>query len=96
MAVDTYLMRQATSAPLDELQEYLDSAIRNWRDIRDRAVATGDYDEKTMAIHYIDAFQSVRVSIIGELLPHEGGVVQNPEQFTVGGNSASTVRIGDE
>ncbi len=48
-----------------EVKEYLDRSIRFWR---------GERDEKgsNMAIYYVDAFQSVRISIFGELLK-EGG-----------------------
>lgn len=47
-----------------EIKDYLDEAIVYWRDVRD----TGSGDEAEMAPFYIDAFQSVRMSIFGELL----------------------------
>lgn len=42
------------------VQRYLDAAIRAWRAKRD------DGDE--VAVYYIDAFQSARVSLLGNLL----------------------------
>lgn len=56
----------------DEIKEYLDDAIRHWRKKRDNATTDGD---KVMAVCYVDAFQSVRVSIFGELLPLEVGEI---------------------
>jgi len=51
----------------EAVKEYLDTAIRHWRDVRDEEKrADSDYG---MATHYIDAFQSVRISLFGELLP---------------------------
>ena len=48
-----------------EVKEYLDMCIRFWRGKRDE-------EKSNMAIYYVDAFQSVRISIFGELLK-EGG-----------------------
>jgi len=50
----------------EAIKEYLDSCIKSWRDKRDDV----KFPEVTreMAKHYIDAFQSVRISIFGELL----------------------------
>ena len=47
-----------------ELKEYLDEAIESWRKRRD--YANTDEDE-LIAMCYVDAFQSVRVSMLGEL-----------------------------
>ena len=47
----------------EDVKEYLDKSITFWRDLRK------DGDE--IAIYYIDAYQSVRSSIFGELLPKE-------------------------
>jgi len=47
-----------------EVKEYLDGCIRYWRKQRDEK---GKYSE--IAVYYIDAFQSVRTSLFGELLP---------------------------
>ena len=46
---------------MDDIKEYLDLVIKRWRYERD--VEKCDY-----AKYYIDAFQSVRVSIFGETL----------------------------
>lgn len=50
-----------------EIQTYLDDCIKFWRNLRD------DPEEKKFTEHecacYIDAFQSVRMSIFEELLP---------------------------
>lgn len=43
---------------------YLDNCIERWRAIR-RTQST----MQEMATHYIDAFQSVRMSLFGEELP---------------------------
>jgi hypothetical protein len=45
----------------EEVKEYLDRAIKFWREKRDN-------EKSEMAIYYIDAFQSVRMSLFGELL----------------------------
>jgi hypothetical protein len=49
-----------------EIRTYLDGCIEYWRD--KRAGATSE-EIRTMAIHYIDAFQSTRITIFGETLP---------------------------
>ena len=56
-----------------DVKVYLDNAIRNWRQTRDVPdLLDGDnVKEYVMACHYIDAFQSVRMSLFGELLPKE-------------------------
>ena len=45
-----------------ELKEYLDDCIERWRHIHQT-----DPDKNVVSTHYIDAFQSVRVSMLGEL-----------------------------
>lgn len=64
----------------EAVREYLDASIKFWRKKRDEA---HDYpgtvpsdlqkeradSQEAMASHYIDAFQSVRSSLFGELLP---------------------------
>jgi len=50
-----------------DVKAYLDKCIRKWRRIgNDKSDL-----KKEMAIYYIDAFQSVRISLFGELLPKE-------------------------
>jgi hypothetical protein len=46
-----------------EVKKYLDGCIRYWR--KKKA------DGSSIAIYYIDAFQSMRVSVFGELLKKE-------------------------
>jgi hypothetical protein len=49
----------------NEIKNYLDGAITQWRQTRD---TTTEEVERTMAVHYIDAFQSVRVTLFGQTL----------------------------
>lgn len=49
-----------------EIKAYLDRAIHLWR--RRKYVDEMNGSNYTMATHYIDAFQSVRMSLFGELL----------------------------
>ncbi len=48
----------------EKVKEYLDDCIHAWRRVRDNM--GGEYSD--MATYYVDAFQSVRVSLFGELL----------------------------
>lgn len=47
----------------DDVKSYLDGAIRYWRSQRG-----GEGENKSIAPYYVDAFQSVRTSIFGEML----------------------------
>lgn len=47
----------------EEILEYLDKSIEKWRNINNDP----QHEYNHMAIYYIDAFQSVRVSIFGML-----------------------------
>ena len=49
----------------NKVKRYLDTCIWRWRATRDQE---RDATEKVKASCYIDAFQSVRVSIFGEVL----------------------------
>lgn len=62
----------------NELTEYLDSAIRNWRSKFDNAQSETQKSasfpsvvstDELIASCYVDAFQSVRISMIGSALP---------------------------
>lgn len=53
---------------LEEIKVYLDKAIVFWRRRREQSTSN---DSKLMADCYIDAFQSVRVSIFDELFPEK-------------------------
>ena len=50
---------------LECIKNYLDNNIRHWRKV------SKDNSSRSMAFHYIDAYQSVRISIIGKCLPEE-------------------------
>lgn len=45
----------------EAVKEYLDGAIRHWRKVRDE-------EDSQKAAYYVDAFQSVRISLFGECL----------------------------
>lgn len=70
----------------ESLRDYLDSVIAYWRWIRDHP--SPDIPAET-ATHYIDAYQSVRVSMLGELkrkeiageLPRSDGDRKLPSLF---------------
>lgn len=49
----------------EELREYLDKAIRRWREV---LKDSKDEKNKLVAKCYIDAYQSVRLSILGKIL----------------------------
>ena len=49
---------------VEDVASYLDDVISRWRQIRDYGDTFAD-----KAPHYIDAYQSVRVSLLGETLP---------------------------
>ena len=51
----------------EAVKEYLDTCIKKWR-----STDPTELQEFQMRAHYVDAYQSVRVSIFGELLPKEG------------------------
>ena len=58
----------STTVPFTEeaVKEYLDKCIERWR-----LAKCTELQEFQMKAHYVDAYQSVRVSIFGELLPKE-------------------------
>ena len=54
----------------EAIGEYIDDAIRAWRLKRDSGIKTPfDAEQSHIASHYVDAYQSVRTSLFGELLP---------------------------
>lgn len=59
----------------DDVREYLDEAIRQSRSAVEQARIpgheSGDRERLLIARCYVDAFQSVRVSLFGETLPGE-------------------------
>jgi len=46
-----------------DVKDYLDKCIRYWRGVKKKGGP-----KKEMAAYYIDAFQSVRISLFGECL----------------------------
>lgn len=53
----------------EDIEKYLDGCIRRWRNIRDSDGEGMTDAARTMAVYYIDAFQSVRTSLFGQVLP---------------------------
>jgi hypothetical protein len=53
-----------------DVKSHLDKCIRFWRNKRDKKSALNmkEMEERDMAPFYIDAYQSVRMSLFGELL----------------------------
>jgi hypothetical protein len=51
----------------DDVKAYLDKCILHWRKRRHE----GSRQTVLMCDHYIDAFQSVRISLFGEVLPKD-------------------------
>jgi hypothetical protein len=54
-----------------DIKSYLDECIVFWRRKRDSHLGADKIPEFNMAVCYVDAFQSVRMSLFGELLPME-------------------------
>lgn len=53
----------------EHIKDYLDNAIRSWRKKRDKIdPPLSNPEDHFMATCYIDAFQSVRMTLFGELL----------------------------
>jgi hypothetical protein len=52
-----------------DVKAYLDECIVFWRQKRDVNLGADKIPEFNMAVCYIDAFQSMRMSLFGELLP---------------------------
>lgn len=50
------------------IQAYCDRLIVHWRERRDQAVKKKDEDGILITKCYIDAYQSVRISLFGQLL----------------------------
>jgi hypothetical protein len=78
-----------TTVPFTEeaVRDYLDGNIRAWRNWR----RTPDDPRRGMAMYYVDAYQSVRASLFGEILPEEkdddtddtvGGIRRRPPSLS--------------
>lgn len=66
--------KKSSTVPFDEeaVKKYLDGCITHWRTKRITEMKQGPAANKEvvdMCVYYIDAFQSVRVSLFGELKP---------------------------
>jgi hypothetical protein len=55
----------------EEVMDYLDTAITRWRE---RKIESKEWEDILIASCYIDAFQSVRMSLFGEFLPEEENI----------------------
>jgi len=66
-------VKMSNTIPFDKetIMEYLDRSIKHWRSKKKIALDGGEEKLMTMAACYIDAFQSVRSTIFGELLPKD-------------------------
>lgn len=53
----------------EAVRDYLDTAIRNWRERRTHSEQQNMKEMDLIASCYVDAFQSVRSSLFGEVLP---------------------------
>ena len=53
----------------EAIKEYLDSCIKHWR--KKKKEAEEESEDFLVAMCYIDAFQSVRMSLFSELLEKE-------------------------
>jgi hypothetical protein len=51
----------------EHIKSYLDGAIRLWRERKSKAEHPNN--QRLIADCYVDAFQSVRMTLFGELLP---------------------------
>ena len=48
-----------------EIRSYIDGCVNRWRDIK----ADENHELNSVALYYVDAYQSARASIFGKLLP---------------------------
>ena len=55
-----------TAILVNDIEEWIDTAIKLWRNTKANPKDSGELE---MAVHYVDAFQSARSSILGETLP---------------------------
>ena len=62
----------------DEIRRYLDESIALWRDIRD-GKAPAPQGRVDLAEAYIDALQSMRLSVFGALLPGDADPTRIPD-----------------
>jgi hypothetical protein len=79
----------------DMVKAYLDLNITSWRKRLGDAEHGGDSVSQQMAICYIDAYQSMRVSLFGELLAHPdiGEPMQEVADEWMGGEKSATIPL---
>jgi len=91
-------MTDTVSFNEESVMAYLDRVITVWRRRKEDASGDdGDLAMENMAICYIDAFQSVRVSLFGELLslPEVGESMEEVADEWTGGDSRATIPMKD-
>ena len=79
----------------DLVRTYLDLNIASWRKRFEDAERNNDVPSKEIAVCYIDAYQSVRVSLFGELLAHPdiGAPMQEVADEWMGGEKDTTIPL---
>ncbi len=79
----------------DLVRTYLDLNIASWRKRFEDAERDNDVESKQIAVSYIDAYQSVRVSLFGELLVHPdiGEPMQEVADEWMGGEKDATIPL---
>jgi hypothetical protein len=81
----------------DLVKLFLDLNIATWRKRKEDAEHDNDDVAKQMAICYVDAYQSVRVALFGELLVHPdiGEPMQEVADEWMGGERDATIPLKD-
>lgn len=72
-----------TEMSLREFRDHLDGCIRQCRRDREEAIGREHDAERERAIAYVDAFQSMRTSLFGELLGIDIGSPEIDQPVTV-------------
>ena len=80
-----------------DIQAYLDRQIEHWRKAKSMSEAGGDQEGIKSASCYIDAFQNIRIAIIGSLLPHPdlGEPMEEAAREWMGGDKSTTIPAPD-
>jgi hypothetical protein len=80
----------------EDVKAYLDRVITDWRRRKDNAGGPdGDTPMYAMATCHIDAYQSVRISLFGELLsiPEVGESMEEAADEWMGGDDRVTIPV---
>lgn len=77
----------------EAVKDHLDLGITLWRKRQERAESENDFASTQIAISYVDAFQSIRLSLFGELLPlpEVGESMQEVAEEWMGGDKDATI-----